>query len=188
MASLSSIIALLLRYIMVKRKFVSGFLFLSLPIYFIKGDDNVIRFLILSVFSFDLIIIYSLSFIDDRLKRDGFYKLFDLHPVRICIAKFIILGCILLIHLNLLLLVALKTSFKTDVSVFSSFLAFALSKVLAIRTGKVLISLIIFVVLCLLIAVSFLIPIRPAAPSLFCVMTIIFFWTGYYQFKISSYE
>lgn len=188
MASLASIISLLFRYIIVKRRFLFCFLFISLPVYFLNDEDNIIRFLILNAFTFNLIILYSLSFIDHRLKKDGFYKLFDIHPIRVFISKFIILGSILFIHLALILTVTFKATAKTDISIFSSIIAFAISKILALRTENVYLSLIIFVLQVLLIAFFFLMPFRQSALLLFCALAIILCSSGYYQIKIKSYE
>lgn len=112
MASLIKTINFVIAYFWVTSKIQIFVVFATLSIYLFDYDDFFKIVFSVNSFIINLIIAYTIFKTDDYLRSNGFYKFFNISNISILFSKSIILFSFLSIHLSLLLLHTLKTSFK----------------------------------------------------------------------------
>jgi len=185
-ASLVNMVEFLFDYIWVKKKSLLIYLILSLPMYFINSESQTWKFVIINLFIFNLVLLYTLSLIDKNLV--GFYRLFRISSLLTFITKIIILGGILFIHLILLLSFTLKLRFQPIIAILSILISLCICKMVAEVKKKSNYTILTFVFLNSLISVSYLLQLKFLQFMLFCGFAFILGMVGYFQFKSEQNE
>ena len=114
MASLLKTLSFVIAFFLATSKTQVFFAFATLSIYLFNYNDLYKTVFSVNSFIFNLLIAYSLFNKDEYIKSNGFYKLLNISNISVLISKSIMLCGLLSIHLSLLLLLALKTSFKAS--------------------------------------------------------------------------